>query len=139
MMQGSGNTVRNCTISDFDAALYLVNESGAVLEDNRLFSNKVGVDLSNGGSNTIIGNVVCGGDIGLKITNSNDNTIASNAVCGNVLWDIYHCCSAGNVGLDNICDTTLNSSVSQDIVCTLSCTVFSCGFETGDLTEWSSW
>lgn len=137
MMQVSGNTVRNCTISGFDAALYLVNASAMVLENNDLVGNWVGIDLSNGDSNTISGNVVRGGEMGIKITNSDNNTVASNTVCDNLLWDIYHESSTGNVGIDNTCDTTLIWNDLGTTGCTYSCSIFSCGFETGDLLDWS--
>lgn len=137
MMQGSGNTVRNCTISGFDAALYLVNASGTVLENNDIEGNWVGIDLSNGYSNTISGNIVRGSKIGIKITNSDDNTVASNTVCGNFLWDFYHESSTGNVGIDNTCDTTLSWDDFGTSGCTYSCIIFSCGFETGDHLDWS--
>jgi parallel beta-helix repeat protein len=138
MMQGSDNTVRNCTITDFDAAIYLVNTSGMVLEDNDLEGNWVGIDLSNGDSNTISGNVVRGGEMGIKITNSDNNTVASNTVCPNIPWDFYHESSTGNSGIENMCDTTWYwNDIGTTSGCTYSCTIFSCGFETGDFGEWS--
>lgn len=137
MMQGGGNTVKNCIISDFDAALYLVNASDTLLENNLLLSNKVGIDLSNGARNLISGNEIRWSEMGMKITNSDDNTISSNTVCDNSPYDIYHCCSTGNVGLENTCDITESWNDFETTGCTFSCTVFSCGFENGDLLDWS--
>jgi len=138
MIQGSGNTVRNCTISGFDAAFYLVNASGMVLENNDLIGNWVGIDLSNGGSNTIRSNIVRGSEMGIKITNSDNNTVESNTVCGSFLWDFYHESSTGNVGIDNTCDTTLYWNDLETSGCTYTCSIFSCGFETGGFEDWSS-
>ena len=137
MMQGSGTTVKNCAISDFDAALYLVNASETVLENNVLLGNRVGIDLSNGGQNLIEGNEIRWSEKGMKITNSHDNTVSSNTVCDNYPYDIYHCCSTGNVGSDNTCDFTESWDDAGTSGCTNTCAIFSCGFETGDLSEWS--
>ena len=94
-----------------------------VLESNALEGNSVGIDLSNGDSNTIRGNLVRGGEMGIKITNSDNNTVESNTACGNIPWDFYHESSTGNVGIDNTCDTTLYWNDLGTSGCTYSCTI----------------
>ena len=138
MMHGSGNTVRNCWIADFDSAIFVVDGAGMVFENNVLLSNRIGIDLSHADSNLIDGNIVRQSSTGIKISNSDNNTFSENVVCDNFPWDFYLASGTGNVGLDNICDSTWYWNDLGTTDCTFTCTIFGCGFETGNLDDWSA-
>lgn len=137
MMHGSSNTVRNCTISDFDSGIFVVDGLGMVFENNVFTSNRIGIDLSHADSNLIDGNTVRESSTGIKISNSDNNTFSENVVCDNFPWDFYLASGTGNVGLDNICNITWYWNDLGTTDCTFTCTIFGCGFESGDLDDWS--
>jgi parallel beta-helix repeat protein len=138
VMHGSGNTVRNCRVSDFDSGIFVVNGIGMAIEHNILTSNRVGIDLSHADSNLINGNTVRESSTGIKISNSDNNTFSGNVVCDNFPWDFYLASGTSNVGLDNICDITWFWNDFETTDCMLSCTIFDCGFESGNFDDWSS-
>ena len=137
MLHGSGNSVMNCVITDFDSAIYLVETTSIVVENNLLSDNRIGIDLSNAHSNTITGNTIQGSSTGVKISNSDYNYLGSIASCDNFPWDIYLASGIDNVGVDNTCGVTYYWNDAGVTDCTFSCPMYSCGFEDGTLDGWS--
>lgn len=138
LMHGSGVTVTNCAISDFDSGVFVVDASGMEITANHIVSNRIGIDLSHADSNLVDGNTVRGSSTGIKISDSDNNTFSDNLVCDNFPWDFYFASGTGNVGVDNTCDSTSYWNDVGTTGCTFSCTVFGCGFESGNLGDWSS-
>lgn len=138
LMHGTGNTVKNCTITDFSSAIYLVETTDVWVLDNVLQSNNIGVDLSNASDNFINGNTISGSVSGIKLSNSGDNLLESNRVCDNYPWDIYFASGLDNEGYENTCNVTYYWNDFGSMDCTYTCAeVFNSGFEDGGFGDWS--
>ena len=134
---GSGITITNCTISDFDTGILLVEASDIVASSNQVFSNHIGIELTNVESVLISDNTVSSNSTGIKISSSISNDLISNFVCGNSLWDIYYANGMDNVGDGNTCDATYFWNEGGTPGCTFTCSVFVDGFETGNCGAWT--
>lgn len=134
---GSNITITNCTISDFDSGIFLVEAAGNLLTGNRLVSNHKGIEMIHVESNVVSNNRVSGNVTGIKISDANFNQLLSNTVCGNSLWDIYYSNGLENVGEANTCDKTYFWNEGGTPGCTFACSVFVDGFESGDCGVWT--
>ena len=103
MMHGTGNSVRNCVISDFSHGIYLWDATAHVLQDNTLTSNGAGIEMGWSDANHLVNNTVNENHNGIQIGNSNYNSVRSNAVCQNRNLDFNVLGSTGNSGTDNRC------------------------------------
>ncbi|OEU73404.1 MAG: hypothetical protein BA869_02215, partial [Desulfuromonadales bacterium C00003107] len=123
MMHGTGNTIKNCVISDFSDGIYLWDVTDHTITGNTVISNGEGIELGWSDSNTIDDNTVNENYNGIVLSNSNSNTINSNTVCKNTNLDFLIESGTGNSGDENVCDTT--SSWNDDGMrsgCTYDCT-----------------
>ena len=105
MMHGTGNTIRNCVISDFSDGIYLRDATNNVITNNNIISNGDGIELEFSDSNNINSNTINdNSDNGIYIEKSNSNTINSNTVCKNTNLDFNIVSGTGNSGSNNYCD-----------------------------------
>jgi len=119
----SGNTIKNCVITDFESGITLYGSSKNEIYDNEISSNYYdGVWINeNSDSNNIHDNVIeDNGKYGVFFSsNSNGNTFSENTVCSNPT-DIHD--SDKNSGDENVCDTTDNWNDAGTTGCTRDCT-----------------
>ncbi|ODS40845.1 MAG: hypothetical protein A7315_07475 [Candidatus Altiarchaeales archaeon WOR_SM1_79] len=124
----SGNTIKNCIITEFYEGIDLRSSSN----DNNLINNIAdnngnhGIYIGHSGNNTLTGNTANNNQHnGLYITGSLTNTIESNTFCNNnqaggIFWyDIVDL--DATYGDDNTCDTTDNYNDTGTTGCTYSC------------------
>nr|QNO54193.1 Tol-Pal system protein TolB [Methanosarcinales archaeon ANME-1 ERB7] len=118
----SGNTIRNCVITDFESGITLYGSSKNEIYENEIRSNYYdGIWISEeSNSNNIHHNIIeDNGKYGVFFSsNSNGNTFSENTVCSNPT-DIHD--SAKNSGDENVCDTTANWNDAGTTGCTRDC------------------
>ncbi len=107
IMGGTGYTIQNCVISEFDAGIYLAGATSCVISNNDISSNAgAGIQLNSADYNDINNNTISDNNYGIyMISNPFSNTINSNTVCGNAAIDIYLDYGSGNSGDNNTCDS----------------------------------
>ena len=120
----SGNTIKNCVITDFESGILLYGSSKNVIYDNKISSNYFdGVWISeNSNSNNIHDNrIEDNGRYGVFFSSdSNGNTFSENVACSNPT-DIHD--DSENSGDDNTCTTMHNWNDDGARGCTQSCCV----------------
>jgi len=121
MMHGTGNTIKNCVISDFSEGIYLWNATDHKISGNTVTSNGEGIEMGWSDSNTIDGNTVNENYNGIVLSNSNSNTINSNTVCKNTNSDFLIESGTGNAGDENTCDTPKGWNDAGARGCTNTC------------------
>ena len=123
IFSATGNTVRNCTITDFSDGIYLYYANNNTFTNNTAQSNTVdGIRLENSHSNTISSNTASyNGDDGISLTSSNNTAINGNTVCQNVGLDFNLSSSSGNSGDNNSCDKPDGWNDAGTSGCTSSC------------------
>jgi parallel beta-helix repeat protein len=121
MMHGSGNTIQNCTVSDFNQGIYLWNATSHVITNNTLTSNDTGIELGWSDSNNINNNTITGNYNGIQISNSNNNAIDANTVCQSNNLDFYLASGTGNSGDNNTCDSPGSWNDDGTTGCTDAC------------------
>ncbi len=110
----SGNTIKNCLISEFDKGIYLLNSHNSVLYSNTVSSNDYdGIYLSNSGHNDLIDNTVSSNDChGIYLVNSLSNTFTDNKANLNGEDGIYiHSASHHNVLSNNIANSNQGEGI----------------------------
>jgi|GEM_PF-6626355 len=122
LMHGTGNVVRNCTVSGFSRGIYLWDAADHVLAGNTLISNGIGVELGWSDANHINHNRINENYNGIVIGNSNRNTIYSNVVCRNENLDFELVSGTGNSGNDNRCDKPDGWNDDGTTGCSSACT-----------------
>ena len=122
MMHGTGNSVRNCVISDFSNGIYLWDATDHVLKGNTLTSNDEGIELGWSDANYIINNRVNENYNGIAMSNSNTNSVRSNVVCQNTNLDFNLASGTGNSGNDNWCDNPDGWNDDGTTGCSTPCT-----------------
>ncbi|MEA1908554.1 MAG: right-handed parallel beta-helix repeat-containing protein, partial [Euryarchaeota archaeon] len=122
MIGKSGNTIRNCVITDFESGITLYGSSKNEIHNNEIVSNYYdGIWISeNSDSNNIHGNQIEeNGEYGVFFSsNSNENTFSENVACSNPT-DIHD--EAKNSGDENFCDTAHNWNDDGVRGCTRDC------------------
>ncbi len=104
-MNGSHNTIQNCTLSDFDRGIRLYAGANNVIANNHLTSNDTGIELSGeSSSNSIHDNTIDDNRAGIYLSNTSDNTINANVVCDNSYLDFSLGSGSGNSGDNNTCN-----------------------------------
>ena len=121
MMHGTGNTIKNCVISDFSNGIYLWDATDHEIIGNTVISNDEGIELGWSDSNTINGNTVNENYNGIILSNSNSNTINSNTVCKNTNSDFLIGSGTGNTGDENACETPDGWNDAGTTGCTNAC------------------
>jgi parallel beta-helix repeat protein len=142
----SGNSVKNCTITDFGSGIRLYNgASGNTVERNTTDSNSYGIDLSSATGNTIYLNdagsnsqygisvsnssdsntlsfndLLCN-DSGIRVLNSDSNALRFNTACSETGDDIYVSGSTGASGYSNTCDAATGYSDPDVTGCSNIC------------------
>ncbi|MEA1864319.1 MAG: CARDB domain-containing protein [Euryarchaeota archaeon] len=120
----SGNTIKNCVITDFESGVTLYGSSNNKIYDNKINSNYYdGIWISEkSNSNSIYDNLIeDNGKYGVFFSsNSNGNTFSENVVCSNPT-DIHD--GDQNSGDENSCETTYNWNDVGTQGCTYDCTV----------------
>ncbi len=77
-------TIRDLTLSDCFAGVYLDNTTGSRVENNTLFANTLGISLIDSGNNTLTGNRLRDNVYGIYLkTASINNTLTGNNVTHN--------------------------------------------------------
>ncbi|MBO8181263.1 MAG: right-handed parallel beta-helix repeat-containing protein [Archaeoglobus sp.] len=79
----SGNTIRNCVISDFWFGINFKTSDDNNLVENTLISNYRGIWLEDSSYNSIKGNKINNNSFGIELFNSNRNRIAENELTSN--------------------------------------------------------
>lgn len=86
---GSGITIRNCTVKNFNRAIALERGSNQFVYNNILLNNGEGIDLYNAANSRIIGNRIIQdsfsfGALGVWIAGGNHNVVSNNLItrCG---------------------------------------------------------
>ena len=126
----SGNTIKNCVISDFSNGIYLWHAIDHEITGNTMISNDVGIKLGWSDSNNLSNNVVTdnifygillenvdgsylanntvryNGHEGILLFDSNNNELYWNEACANVECDIKVFSGSGNYGDQNECNIT---------------------------------
>ena len=122
MSSKSGNTIKNCVITDFESGITLYGSSKNKIYDNEVSSNYYdGIWIStNSDSNNIHDNLIeNNGNYGIYFSSdSNNNIFSKNVVCSNPT-DIHD--DDKNSGDENTCDTTSNWNDYGTTGCTYSC------------------
>ena len=122
MSSKSGNTIKNCVITDFESGITLYGSSKNKIYDNEVSSNYYdGIWIStNSDSNNIHANrIEDNGKYGVYFSSdSNNNIFSKNVVCSNPT-DIHD--DDKNSGDDNMCDTAHNWNDDGTNGCTYSC------------------
>ena len=121
MMHGTGNTIKNCVISDFSDGIYLWDATNHVITNNNVISNDEGIELGWSDSNNINSNTVNDNYNGIVLSNSNSNTINSNTVCKNTNSDFLIESGTGNSGDENVCDRPDDWNDAGTTGCTNAC------------------
>nr|QNO54192.1 hypothetical protein HDCMKPKE_00001 [Methanosarcinales archaeon ANME-1 ERB7] len=121
MMHGTGNTIKNCVISDFSDGIYLWGATDHEITGNTVISNDEGIEMGWSDSNTIDGNIVNENYNGIVLSNSNSNTIDSNTVCKNTNSDFLIESGTGNSGDENVCDRPHGWNDAGTTGCTDGC------------------
>jgi parallel beta-helix repeat protein len=138
MVGGSGNEISNCTISDFTTGILLAGTTGHTVANNTLISNTSdGIELFGSSTATVDNNVLLANTIGIEFYNSDNNTASSNSSCDNTSSDFSVSLSSGNIGTSNVCDVPGSWNDFKISGCSLACSPFSDGFESGNTTRWS--
>ncbi|MBN1875336.1 MAG: right-handed parallel beta-helix repeat-containing protein [Anaerolineae bacterium] len=146
----SGNTVKNCTITDFYDGVSLYNAANNTLTRNTLRSNRAtgmrlttssnsntiswntisenntssawGLYLYNSSSNDIYANTMQCNDYGIKFDNVDNNNISLNTVCSTHGTDFdLLSSSTGNSGISNHCDAPGAWNDTGHTGCTAPC------------------
>jgi parallel beta-helix repeat protein len=122
MSSKSGNTIKNCVITDFESGITLYRSTKNKIYDNEVSSNYYdGIWIStNSDSNNIHDNrIEDNGKYGVYFSSdSNNNIFSKNVVCSNPT-DIHD--NDKNSGDDNTCDTAHNWNDDGTNGCTYSC------------------
>jgi parallel beta-helix repeat protein len=121
MMHGTGNSVRNCVISDFSRGIYLWDATAHVLKGNTLTSNGAGIEMGWSDANFVVNNTVNENYNGIVIGNSSNNDIRANAVCANTNLDFDVRSSSGNSGTENRCHSPDGWNDDGTTGCTYAC------------------
>jgi parallel beta-helix repeat protein len=121
MMHGSGNTIRNCTVSDFSEGILLWDATSHVVTGNTLTSNDTGIELHWSDSNDVNNNTITGNYNGIQISNANNNAIDANTVCQSANLDFYLDSGTGNSGDNNTCDSPGSWNDDGTTGCTSGC------------------
>ena len=134
---GTGNEIKNCTISDFSTGIFLLSTTAHTVASNTLVSNNVGIHLSDSNTTNVYENVSQANYTGIYFDNSDNNTASSNSACHNTNKDFAVYVSTGNIGTGNVCDVPGGWNDVKITGCSRTCSPFSDGFESGDTTRWS--
>jgi parallel beta-helix repeat protein len=119
---GSNNTIRNCTISDFDYGINLSHATNNVIDANNLISNEIGIYVEAAAHAATIGNnTIEDNQTGIALYNTNNHTVNSNVVCMNSNWDFYLESSSGNTGDNNTCTKPDGWNDQGTTGCTFQC------------------
>jgi hypothetical protein len=137
MSGGTGNEIVNCTISDFSSAILLHWATGHAITSNTLVSNNIGIELSHSSTTDLQNNVSVANNIGILLDESDSNTANSNSTCHNTTKDFSVYLSSGNFGTANVCDVPGGWSDAKVSGCSLACSPFADGFESGNAARWS--
>jgi parallel beta-helix repeat protein len=121
MMHGTGNSVRNCVISDFSRGIYLWDATAHVLKGNTLTSNGAGMEMGWSDESYVVNNTVNENYNGIVIGNSSNNDIRANAVCANTNLDFDVRSSTGNSGTENRCHSPDGWNDDGTTGCTYAC------------------
>jgi parallel beta-helix repeat protein len=139
MVSGSDNEIANCTISDFTTGILLAGTTGHIVANNTLVSNTSdGIELFGSTNATVENNVFLANTIGIEFYDSDNNTASGNSSCHNTSRDFSVYLSSGNVGTSNVCDVPVGWNDIKISGCSLACSPFSDGFESGDTDRWST-
>ena len=136
MSSKSGNTVRNCVVTDFGEGIYLKDSSNNTVVDNKVNSNTVGGiilgrELSSPTDNTVARNRVESNPDGIILNNANSNTVNENTLHNNGNRAILLMGSSSNNTVTNnvgrfdaygiaFFSTTSNSSINSNTMCSNS-------------------
>ena len=121
MMHGSGNTIRNCTVSDFNEGIYLFTATSHTVTNNTVTSNDTGIRLHWSDSNDINNSTITGNYNGIQISDSSNNTIDANTVCQSDNLDFNLVSGTGNSGDNNTCDSPGSWNDDGTTGCTNGC------------------
>ncbi|MBN1874698.1 MAG: right-handed parallel beta-helix repeat-containing protein, partial [Anaerolineae bacterium] len=157
----SGNTIKNCEITDFSRGIGLSSASNNTVEQNITNSNTYGIKLYDSTGNTIqlneansnteygihlsglsngntlsINDLRCN-DNGMGMFSSDSNVVSFNTVCSREGPDIYVSTSSGTSGHSNSCDTTIDYNDAGATGCATPCNSQRCatcsdGIQNGD-------
>ncbi|MEM4153145.1 MAG: NosD domain-containing protein [Candidatus Pacearchaeota archaeon] len=85
-----GNIIKNCKISNFSQAIFLLHVSDSLLEKNELNFNGVGVYSVYSDNNEIIENIANNNTYGFYLMSSSNNRIIKNEAKYNVYYGIFY-------------------------------------------------
>jgi len=109
--RGSGNTIKNCIISQFDYGIWLSQSNNNTLINNTANDNdNDGIYLSSSHNNTFINNTANSNEYGMKFVSSHKNTLLDNTANSNE-YGMKLVSSHKNTLLDN----TINSNTKYGI------------------------
>jgi len=131
----SGNTVKNCVVTDFQTGINLMSSSGITISNNEINSNsRYGINVGSSSSNQIYSNDVIGNQYGIKLWSSDSNTLNFNEICSNPGPDFYFGGgSSSNSGDNNTCDDPDGwKDDGRTAGCTYRCSTCSDGTQNGD-------
>ncbi len=98
----TGNTIRNCVVSDFWRGIYLYSSSNNTIMNNVVNSNHFGIFLEYSLNNNIINNTANSNEHGMWIfSSSNSNNLINNAANSNNYYGINVLHSLNNTLINN--------------------------------------
>jgi parallel beta-helix repeat protein len=110
----SGNTIKNCVITNFDRGIRLSSSSNNILTNNTANSNYYGIELrTSSNNNTLTNNTVNSNSYrGIHLSSSSNNTLTNNTVNSNSYGINLYTSSNNNTLTSN----TVNSNFGHGIV-----------------------
>ena len=121
----SGNTIRNCRISNYETGIYMYTSNNINLINNTIFTNGCGIDLRGSSSNEISDNNITHNNNGVQLVGSSDsNYFTNNTLCKQKERDIIALNpTSGNTRSGNRCDKIYNwNNDNNDTWCDQICT-----------------
>jgi parallel beta-helix repeat protein len=105
----SGNTIKNCVITNFDRGIRLSSSSNNILTNNTANSNYYGIELrTSSNNNTLTNNTVNSNQYGIWLEYSSNNTLTNNNASSSSQIGIYLNTSSNNTLTNN---TLTNNTV----------------------------
>ncbi len=124
----TGNTVKNCVISDYTTGIRLENSSNHILDGNTVTrTTNAGLLLSAANGNQIKNNDIQQSKYGVRLADANDNAFLNNTFCQNTQQDILDSTPTApsplNTRSGNKCDAIVNWNSDNDTTwCDTVCT-----------------
>jgi|GEM_PF-1984573 len=107
----TGNTIKNCIVTDFYYGILLSSSSNNNLTNNTANSNAIGIYLNSSSNNNLTNNTANSNAIGIYLYSSSNNILTNNTANNN--WDGISLSSSSNNTLAN---NTANSNNNYGIL-----------------------